>query len=941
MLRRSGTSQEQKKTKKSHKIQAVAWIDALLTCSWKRRAAGVLCWLGVLWFLTLPVLARPPLAPANGGALDPIVLALKAALTGNFAESHRALVLASQKTALEDTRNLYAPALECLVYDAQGLYRRSIPRAEELSQHNRKREFQVPLKLLLVQLGRHSGRGDLVATHLPGLLGLVRTLPCGPLTRFVCATLSVETEIPGWDPETLLARHDQVWKEWTQPENWPSDLLFPSRWTSEAVSIWLFRLQRWRDRLGPDHPLTRKIEERIARDLENLKGSAIVMSLGQNPELLLQSYLLSVDLAGQAVENGDLEKGETLERELSELRDRYAPEIDRQYFKPTAEAFAQAGIPFDSKAGDLSRARSAHHRLKARIYLARNRAEALQELQQSHSQLQMAPDLRGEVDHYQLSAQAFLRLKTPGWVDKALQQTAQLKQLGARTGSRTARAYGLGLEGLALAGGGRPATATLEAAALELESLVTETGRLRPEDSFRLVSLASEVYDRLLQDCAQQRDSVKALSWLSRRQQFQTLVNLFDVRQPQQKTLRSLSEAQQKLAGLQLESESQKSLPAQQRDPNVGQLLARTRAEFYQVLRDTRAKDPAYGAALSIDPVNYVSVQKRLGNDTLLLQPYQSHDHLLLLVVTHKDFVMVQVPVSSTTLHSLILSARKNLQVPPPGAGGGPDTKLIKDLQELRKILIEPIDGLLAGKTRLIFVPSGDLHYLPLQALQSRAGEYLIEQLEVEYLTKVTDLQTPPRQPSGREIVIVGNPDGTLPGAEQEAREIGKLFKTPSLLLADQATQKALEENSNSRYVHLATHGILTGHDLQSSYLVLFGASEQGKLRANEILQLDLDHTELVTLSCCQTGLGEGRPGAQVTSLAEAFSLAGCATVVATLWSIDDQATRTLMTQFYQALQAGTPKGLALRSSQLKLLRDPKTRHPFFWAPFVLLGQGE
>ena len=100
-----------------------------------------------------------------------------------------------------------------------------------------------------------------------------------------------------------------------------------------------------------------------------------------------------------------------------------------------------------------------------------------------------------------------------------------------------------------------------------------------------------------------------------------------------------------------------------------------------------------------------------------------------------------------------------------------------------------------------------------------------------------------------------------------------------------------------------------------------------------------MDKVDLVTLSACRTALGQGKPdGSEITSLAESFSSAGTPSVLASLWSVEDESTRQLMEVFYKALAKGHGKAAALREAQLTLLNAPSTSHPYYWAPFLLLG---
>jgi CHAT domain-containing protein len=113
-----------------------------------------------------------------------------------------------------------------------------------------------------------------------------------------------------------------------------------------------------------------------------------------------------------------------------------------------------------------------------------------------------------------------------------------------------------------------------------------------------------------------------------------------------------------------------------------------------------------------------------------------------------------------------------------------------------------------------------------------------------------------------------------------------------------------------------------------------------GRLEAHEVYSLDLDRAELVVLSACQTQLGQLSAGDELVGLTRAFMFAGAPTVVASLWNVDDAATALLMERFYSHLKAGLGKSAALRQAQLDLIQEAAYSEPYYWAGFVLSGDG-
>jgi len=182
----------------------------------------------------------------------------------------------------------------------------------------------------------------------------------------------------------------------------------------------------------------------------------------------------------------------------------------------------------------------------------------------------------------------------------------------------------------------------------------------------------------------------------------------------------------------------------------------------------------------------------------------------------------------------------------------------------------------------------------------------------------------------------------------EEALSIARLFMPHAeLLTGDKATESAFKDVSgNYQVLHLATHGyfnklnpLLSGLELEAD------DTNDGLLEVHEILQLKLN-SDLVTLSACQTGMGSGffaeiPAGDDFVGLTRAFLQAGSTSVVASLWEVDDHSTVDLMNNFYRRLEepgANRDKAVALAEAQRALLSSSKYKHPYYWAPFILVG---
>ncbi|MEY2501805.1 MAG: hypothetical protein QOI07_2139, partial [Verrucomicrobiota bacterium] len=163
------------------------------------------------------------------------------------------------------------------------------------------------------------------------------------------------------------------------------------------------------------------------------------------------------------------------------------------------------------------------------------------------------------------------------------------------------------------------------------------------------------------------------------------------------------------------------------------------------------------------------------------------------------------------------------------------------------------------------------------------------------------------------------------------------------VLFGAEVTKKAViaEEMLNKRIVHFATHGRLNSAAPLDSYIqqAANDSKELSHLTLGEVGGLPFNKVDLVTLSACETAVGDKEPdGGEVTTLAHTFTSAGATTVLASLWSVGDESTKEFMVEFYRQLAAGSSKAASVQSAQIKLLKNPKFSRPLYWAPFVLMG---
>jgi CHAT domain-containing protein len=239
---------------------------------------------------------------------------------------------------------------------------------------------------------------------------------------------------------------------------------------------------------------------------------------------------------------------------------------------------------------------------------------------------------------------------------------------------------------------------------------------------------------------------------------------------------------------------------------------------------------------------------------------------------------------------------------------------------------------------QLAIVPHGVLHQVPFHALYDGA-HYLLESWLISYAPSATVFalcQQRPLRNSGA-AVVVGVADGQLPAVEKEVQQVAETlhthWPTVHLLVNDQATLAALTPlTAQAGLLHLASHGLFRRDNPLFSALKL----HDGWLTATEVAQLDLTGA-LVTLSACESGRSQVMGGDEIIGLTYAFLSAGAASLVVSQWLVQDQVTAALMLRWYEHLLRGADLAAALRAAQLDIMADH--RHPYYWAPFILVGQ--
>lgn len=303
-----------------------------------------------------------------------------------------------------------------------------------------------------------------------------------------------------------------------------------------------------------------------------------------------------------------------------------------------------------------------------------------------------------------------------------------------------------------------------------------------------------------------------------------------------------------------------------------------------------------------------------------------------------------------------------------------------KNSYHLYKQLLQPY--LPDSTEQLILIPDGPLGYLPFemlltdslsansQSVNYTSLPYLIKRFPIRYeysaslllhQSSISDKAShlfagfaptypmAPLSPSQDKISMRGLYEGmaweldTLWHNQTEVSEIAKSIGGQTFI-ANKAIERHFKEKAiDYQVLHLAMHALLNDSLPQYSGLAFTQDGDRiddGFLYVSEIYSLPLK-AELVVLSACETGKGKLIRGEGIMSLARAFKYAGTPNIVMSLWQVNDRSTQELMDSFYRHLQAGLPKDRALQQAKLDLMANPAFAHPFYWAPFVLVGNDQ
>ena len=375
-------------------------------------------------------------------------------------------------------------------------------------------------------------------------------------------------------------------------------------------------------------------------------------------------------------------------------------------------------------------------------------------------------------------------------------------------------------------------------------------------------------------------------------------------------------------------------------DGLLGSLRQRAAAcerDLMKAMNDLDEPNLEFAALQRGGTVDLRAIQSAIPPDAQLLEYYEARGtiYICLLGRDHLEIVPL-APASRVRDHFRLLQLQlSKFRLGPSYVRTFSEPLLTASRAHLRKLysdLLGPVRDRLHAR-HLIVVPHEFLHYLPFHALCD--GErFLVDAFSFSYIPSASlhYLHRARRATARRQTLVLGVPDKAAPQIRNEIRAVAATLPDARVFLGRGASEQRLRAlGPTSRIVHIATHGSFRQDNPMFSSIRL-GTSQ---LSLFDLYGLRLS-SELVTLSGCGTGLNVVVGGDELVGLVRGWLYAGAQALLATLWDVNDRSTAEFMALFYRNLRAGSDKAVAVQQAMGELRE--RFPHPYYWAPFVLIG---
>ena len=367
------------------------------------------------------------------------------------------------------------------------------------------------------------------------------------------------------------------------------------------------------------------------------------------------------------------------------------------------------------------------------------------------------------------------------------------------------------------------------------------------------------------------------------------------------------------------------------------QLATRVEKELVRLSRELAAERPQDRSDDAAAPISLELTREALGPDTTLIEYFRTRDKILAVVITERDLDVVEVTTASRIAESLDML---RFQFMKPRLGLAYVRRFQRSLldatqarlHDLYQELLGPVRDKLKGK-HLIVVPHHSLHRVPFHALFD-GDAYLADSFSISYAPSASIYVQCRRRPSSlkKTSLILGIPSPDAPQIADEVRLVEAVAPNPKVFVGPEASEAVLREHGpQSSLIHIATHGLFREDSPMFSRIRLGDTF----LTPYDLYRLALP-VDQITLSCCSTGLNVVNAGDEVMGLTRGLLCAGAKSLLLSLWDVNDTSTAEFMNVFYSRFFSGQTRALAFQGA-IQDLRQLYP-HPYYWAPFVLVG---
>lgn len=420
------------------------------------------------------------------------------------------------------------------------------------------------------------------------------------------------------------------------------------------------------------------------------------------------------------------------------------------------------------------------------------------------------------------------------------------------------------------------------------------------------------------------------------------------------------------------------------------QEISKLNKELENLLKDILKKYPDLKKNFANQVVNGELLHQGMPKDEVIIQYTVGNFHTFATIITSEDYTVQRIGVNKDKLSKLIKEVRNSLEL----KNGKPIEFALSQSQELHDILIASFTDIIKDKKKIIIIPDGPLYSIPFELLYDKKNQqWLIEKNAISispsaYSYVALNLEDKLKFNSGNSFIGFGDPNikGTktakssdfkdilelefskvftrggnidlkylkmfpeLPETADELKRISKKFDQNSkLYLRDDFNENNITSINfdNYKVVSFASHALVVGEidGLSEPSIVLslpkkITNNDDGLLTASEIINLNIN-SDLVILSACNTASSDGNANSEALSgLANSFFYSGAKSLIVTHWSVISKTSVDLMVDTFDFLKESEGDlSAALMKSKIKMLKNPDTNHPIYWAPYTLVGR--